>query len=385
MCIRINVLLSLAVSLTVFACSSSEQTSDEPETEEPTPGRSLISVTRQQFESSGMELGNLEEREFPQVVKASGYLDVPPQNRAQVSTFMAGYVKSIPLLEGDRVKRGQFLASLENTEYIQIQQDFIEAHEQLTYLESEYERQKTLANENISSQKTFTKAQSDFKTKLAQYDALGKKLRLLNIDTARVLSGTITSSINLYAPIDGYVTNVHASRGMHIGPEDVVMELVNPEHLHVELSVFEKDVMQVKKGQTITFSIPEADDQSYQAEVHLVGRVVEGEERTIKVHGHLKDEDKEGFVPGMFVQAEITVSSDKHLGVPEDAVVSESDNQYLLVKREDRGDTLQFARQKVAVGKKHAQWNAILESGAVDSADQILVKGAFDIAGGSIE
>ncbi|MEQ9439635.1 MAG: efflux RND transporter periplasmic adaptor subunit [Cyclobacteriaceae bacterium] len=378
----INLLFSLSTSGLLLACSGQSQSVYEPYAAgEQSEGLALISITRQQFESSGMQLGNLEERVFPQVIKASGYLDVPPENRARVSTFMAGYVEAIPLLEGDMVKKGQFLARLKNTEYIQIQQDFLEAREQLIYLRAEYQRQKTLASENISSQKTFSKAQSDFKTKLAQYGALGKKLQLLNIDTAQAAAGNIVSSINLYAPIDGYVTAVHATRGMYMAPQDVILELVNPDHLHVELNVFEKDIMQIKKGDGMTFRIPEAGDSAYQAEVHLVGRTVESEERTIKVHGHLMDEGA-GFVPGMFVEAEIVVSENRLMGIPEEAIVSESDNQYLLVKKQEQGDTLQFTRQKVTLGSQHEQWSAILPSDKINSSDQVLVKGAFDVAGG---
>ena len=340
-----------------------------------------IVVTKQQFEDAGMKLGKVQEHMFPSIVKASGYLDVPPENKASISTFMGGYVRRIPLLEGNQVKKGQFLVSLESPDYVQLQQDYLEAKEQLAYLKSEFERQKTLSQENISSQKNFLKAQSDYKTMLARYESLHKKLTLLNISPDKVESGQMTSFVSLYSPITGYVTAVHASRGMYMGPEDVIIEMVNPDHLHVELSVFEKDILQVQEGQEIHFRIPEAGSQAYEAEVHLVGKSVEGKERTVSVHGHLKDEGRYSFVPGMFLEAEILVNKRTAPGVPSEAVVNENDNNYLLVKTTEKGDSIQFEKKQVSVGQMNGDWNEIKKGSKVTADDQILIKGAFNVSG----
>ncbi len=307
-------------------------------------------VSKKQFTSSGMKLGKLSEHVFPQMVKVSGVLDVPPQAKNRVSALMGGYIKSIPLLEGNQVKKGQFLVSLENTEYVQLQQDYLEAKEQLSYLKSEYARQKTLAQENISSQKSFLKAESDYRTMLARYEGLLKKLRMLNLSPEQVNKGNIASTVSIYAPISGYITGVYVSRGMYVAPHDVILEIINTDHIHLELAVFEKDVMKVKEGQDITFRIPDSGSTSYEASVHLVGKAVEGNSRTVSVHGHLKDEENHGFVPGMYLEAQIVVASHKATGIPGTAVVTETDNSYLLVKQAEKNDTLHFKKVQVAVG-----------------------------------
>ena len=58
-------------------------------------------------------------------------------------------------------------------------------------------------------------------------------------------------------------------------------------NLHLELNVFEKDILKVKEGKKITFTVPEASKEVFNAEVHLVGKSIEGNDRTINVHGHL--------------------------------------------------------------------------------------------------
>ena len=68
---------------------------------------------------------------------------------------MGGYIKDNPLLIGDAVKKGQVLITLENPEFVALQQQFQELAEQLDYLKSEYERQQALVAENITSKRIF--------------------------------------------------------------------------------------------------------------------------------------------------------------------------------------------------------------------------------------
>src|SRR5690606_15461990 len=249
-----------------------------------------IAITTTQFTSEHMQLGTLEERSFDETIKTSGMINVPPQNKASISTFMDGYITQTPLLIGDKVKKGQLLATLENPEYVEIQQFYLELSEQLTYLKSEFDRQKTLFDEKITSQKNFLKAESTYKSTLAQYNGLRKKLNMMRINPASVEQGKITSTVNLYAPIDGYVTKINVSHGSYVSPSDVIMEIINTEHIQLELAVFEKDILKVKKDQKIRFKIPEASQDTFEAKVHLVGNAINDKNRIINIYGQIMDE-----------------------------------------------------------------------------------------------
>src|SRR5690606_28427438 len=153
------------------------------------------------------------EKSFPQTVHTSGIIDVPPQSLAVISAFSGGYIKNTPLLVGDAVKKGQRLVTLENPEFITLQQAYLETYEQLTYLKSEYERQKTMFEENITSQKSFLKAESEYNTSLGRNNSLAKSLQMLNIDPASVIDGNIVSQVDIYSPIDGDVTEIFINTG----------------------------------------------------------------------------------------------------------------------------------------------------------------------------
>lgn len=322
-----------------------------------------------------MAFGTLAEYAFNETVKVNGMIDVPPHNKSSITTFSGGYITKTPLLiGGDQVKKGQLLVTLKNPEFVELQQNYLEVSEQLNYLKSEFNRQKILFEEKITSEKNYLKAESAYKSNRAHYNGLRKKLQMLNINPSNVEQGRITSTINLYAPpISGHVTKVNVSNGTYVSPSDVIMEIVDIDHIHLELSVFEKDIMQIKKDQKITFKIPEASDKTFEAEVHLVGTTIDEQTRRVKVHGHV-DNDKAHFIVGMFVDADIIIDSIKSIGLPKEAIIEVGNDFYVLVLEEAHGDEFHLEKVKLELGKQTENTVEILNTSLLKDK-QILVKG----------
>ena len=203
------------IALVIWSCGNSEK--EEPVLVDTQEHNDQIILTKTQFEVENMQLGSIAEYDFTETVVVNGMIDVPPHNKSRVTNFMGGYITKTPLLVGDQVKKGQLLVTIENTEYVALQQQFLEVAEQLNYLKNEFTRQKTLFDEQITSEKNYLKAESTYKSSLAQYNGLKKKLQMLNINPNTVLNGDFTSSINIYAPITGSVTSVNVSNGTYIG------------------------------------------------------------------------------------------------------------------------------------------------------------------------
>ena len=153
------ILFALAIGILGSCGGENKSTGEESVSSED---NSLIEITKEQFSSMNMEIAPLQEHEFDAVVRASGKIDVPPQKRAKVTSFVAGFVKSTSLLVGSKVTKGQALLTLESPEYIDMQQSYMEISSRLSYLKSEYERQKTLFEEKISSQKKYLEAESEY-------------------------------------------------------------------------------------------------------------------------------------------------------------------------------------------------------------------------------
>lgn len=371
-------LIALSVLLSFFSCGNKEAKSEQAEMQKEAVTDNRIFVTKAQFERSKMTLGNLEEKPFSVTVKATGMIDVPPENRAVVNATMGGYIKTTPLLIGDTVRKGQSLVTIDNPKFVTLQQEYLEVNEQLSYLKAEYERQKTMRAENITSQKSFLQAESTFKTAKARHNGLRKQLQMLNISPTRVEAGNISSVVTIYAPISGSITKLNITKGTYVSPATAIMEIIDNEHIHLELSVFERDIMKLKKGQLINFKIPESSIESYKAQIHLIGTVIE-ENRTIKVHGHLEKESEVNFLTGMFVEADIVTESTFAKALPETAIVTSEDNAFVLKLVEENEKGYYFEQTPVKLGNTYYGNIALNNYGNIIMTDKVLTKGAFSL------
>jgi cobalt-zinc-cadmium efflux system membrane fusion protein len=335
-----------------------------------------------------MELGNLRRMEFPQVIRVTGTVDVPPENRVIISAVYGGFVKKISLLEGDPVRQGQAVITLENPEFLQLQQGYLEVREQIPYLKSEYERQQTLFEEQISSEKVFLKARSDYLTAMAQKKSLEAQLSMLGIQPSELDAGGLRSVISMRTPISGKVTRVNVRTGAYVSPATEIMEIINTEHIHLELMVFEQDINRIRKDQDILFSIPEISDRVREGSVYLIGNTVD-EKRTVKVHAHVREEDLEELMVGMFVQADILAgATDATSGnlpsfwaLPEEAVISAEGSSYVLVLEASGEQGYTLRREPVEVGITSGGFISLKDPGALGPEDQVLIRGAFQAFG----
>lgn len=363
-----SLFLFLMISI-ITSCNSSINSKKEVEIFEEKD--SVITITNSQFESAKMELGKVSLQNFTNSIKTNGYIDVPPENRAKVSAIMGGFIKHSPLLIGDEVRKGQLLLTIENPDFIEIQQNYLEITEQLNYLKSENERQKILFEENITSQKNYLKAESTYKSALALSNGLAQKLKLMNINPDNVKSGKITSTIGIYAPISGSISKIFINVGEFKNSSEVLLEIINNKHIHLELVVFEKDILNIKKSQQIRFKVPESSLKNYKASVHLVGKSID-ENRTVKVHGHLDDEN-ESFIVGMFVDAEIITNSVQKEALPLGSILEEDNNYYVLVLKDKNENSYQFEKVRISVGTINEDWIEVIDS----NINEVLIKGAF--------
>lgn len=375
-----HLILLSSLSLLISCGGKETQNTGQQEDHEHAQEDDRVFITKAQFDNSKMTLGSMTEQPFPITVKTTGMIDVPPENRAAVNATMGGYIKTTPLLIGDKVRKGQSLVTIENPEFITLQQRYMEVKQQLTYLRIEFERHETMVAENITSQKNFLQAESAYKTAQASYNGLRKQLQLVNISPASVEAGNITSVVSIYAPISGSITKVNVSRGTYVSPATAILEIVDNDHLHLELSVFEKDIMKLKKGQKINFKIPESSKETYLADVHLIGTSIEVN-RTIKVHGHIENEDEVNFLTGMFVEAAIVVESAFAKALPETALATIEDGSFVLLLKEQTAEGYYFEQIEVTVGAEVEQQIQITDHEKFKADAVFLTKGTFNLVG----
>lgn len=371
-----TVLYSAIGALVLFSCGGKE----EGESMETPIADGLIVVTKAQFASGEMKIGTLTEQTISTKILTRGYIDVPPGNKVSVTPFHGGYVKDLDILPGQKVKKGELLFTLQNPEIIEMQQEYLETKEKLVYLKADFDRQKTLSEEKISSQKNYKKAESEYKVMLAKNNGLQQQLKLVNVSIGELDKGVIKSTLPVYASLGGTITAVNTTKGAYINPGASAAEITNTDHLHLELQVFEKDALMISEEQLITFRVPESGDETFEGSVHLVGKSIDGGDRTINVHGHVPEDDEGRFIPGMFVEAEIETNSGRGLCLPESALMEVDEVFYVLAKTGEKEGDLFFEQQMVSTGKKSGDWVEILNPKTL-SGKQVLLDGGFSLVG----
>ncbi|MBK7682588.1 MAG: efflux RND transporter periplasmic adaptor subunit [Bacteroidetes bacterium] len=369
-----------SILLASASCSSKTESKAEEKTESQKTLEGKYELSEKQFQSSEMSIGGLQKKSFNEIIKATGMFDVPPENRASVSSYFDGTVKEIKLLPGERVKKGQILFTLENPDFVQIQQNYLEIQGQLAYLKSDYERQKNLVQDNVSSQKNFLKAESDYTVAKVTLESLGKKLTLMNIPPNLLTIKNIRTTVNVTSPINGFVTQVDISQGAFLNSSQSAITIVNTDHLHLELNIFEKDITKVRVGQPIQFRIQEDKGNEYEATVHLVNKTVDPTSRKILIHAHPSSEKAASkFSPGMYVEADINSTAISKASLPEDAIVEVEGKFYALVLQDSTKNGYSFIKREIKTGDTNNGFVEILNQNSFNEQTQFLTKGAFNL------
>lgn len=320
----------LFATLTLFLLTGCEEHIPEKNIEPENSEQTIVEITNEQMKAAGIKLGGFQKRKMKNRVKANGILELPPQNKANISPLMGGTVKDILVIEGDFVEEGQPLIQLQHPEFIQLQQDFLEAVNMQSYLEAEYERKKNLYNENISSSKEFQQVEMEYKTNESKVKAIRAKLQLLNLDVAKIENGEIQSFISIKSPIHGYVRRVETSIGVYVAPNEQIIEILDNHHIHIDLLVYENDINKIKVDQFVNFKIAGLKNVEHQAKVFAVGKAFENDLKAVRVHAEIENPD-ENLLPGMYVDASILTDEFESNTLPESALLREGENNYIFI------------------------------------------------------
>ena len=370
--IIINKILSiLFIALIVSSCGSKfeEASKDEHHEEE----ESVVELSPEQVKTINLKLGKLEMKDLSGAIKVNGMLDVPPQNLVSISAPLGGFVKSTELLQGMKVAKGQVIVVMQHPDYIQMQQDYLDTKSQLEYLEMEYKRQQELSKDNVNSQKTLQQAKSQYESASAKNAGLKAKMMLVGINSEKLTSQTIQSAITITSPISGYVTSVNVNIGMYVNPTDVMFKIVDTEHLHAELTVFEKDVPKIKIGQKVRFTLAN-ETVERTATVYLIGREINSD-RTVRIHCHLDKEDLD-LLPGMYLKAYVEAGTQSLPAIPDQAIINFEGKDYIFVADTEANH---YKMIEITKGISELGYTEINLGNGVSNESLIVINGAYDI------
>lgn len=314
-------------------------------------------LTMAQFTALQMQLDTVSKRNMGSFVEANGHLEVPPQNEATITTILGANVVSIEVIEGEKVAKNEVVAYLSHPDIIQKQTEYTTAYTNAQLLKKEYGRKERLYGAGVVSGVDFERAESEYRVARAKVDGLAAQLQQLNLDLEGIRSGNLYSRTALRSPIEGHVRKVGVKTGQYVSPQTNLFEIVNTDHVHADLMVFEKDIHKVAEGQKVSFKTQSLPDRELTAEIYSVGRTFE--EAPQAVHVHAEIENREGaLIPGMYIQGRIETAKENTMALPLDALVSDGGRTYAF-RAEREGDHWRFVPMEIISGNIEGEWAAV--------------------------
>ena len=365
---------AILLGLVISACNQPAEPAPAEEAAMEGSEATVVHLSPEQMELSGILLGQPSTRDVASYIECSGMIDVPPSNIRSVHSPVMGFVQQVKHLPGEYVRRGDLLISIVHPELIRQQRSFLESASKIAFLKKDMERKKELAAADASSQKAYEQTQSDYFVEEAHYKGLKAELDLIGINTKAVEEGReVQSSIRIYTPVSGYLTQINANPGKLVEPNMLLFEIVDNSHIHLELQVFAKDLGLLREGQKVVASIPGSEEELH-GKVHLINKAIDLEKKTANVHVHL-DEEPHGLAIGTFLYARIRTDSRQVTAVPEAAIVRSGDRSFVFVE-----DSEGFRKVEVATGRTDDGFVEIRELN-LKEGQQIALKGAYYING----
>ena len=158
------ILLSYVMLFFISCSSKAEKTIDTVSKKKHVTN---VTLNASQMKNAGIIMGELSEEVMGATITVTGSVEIPPQNKTAITFPFGGFVKSVAVLDGMTVKKGQALLSLEDPALIQLQQDYLAELSQLEFYKQDYDRQKSLGEKQVNSGKTVQQAKANYMHSLA--------------------------------------------------------------------------------------------------------------------------------------------------------------------------------------------------------------------------
>ncbi|WP_227411562.1 efflux RND transporter periplasmic adaptor subunit [Cruoricaptor ignavus] len=366
-----NFIIAFLALATLFSCKQTEEKAQEQSA--ISADGNQITLTELQKKNAGIEVATLENQDIAHKILLNGTIDVPPQSMASVSSQLGGIVKSANFLPGNFVKRGQTLAVIENPEMVQMQQDYLQAKANHNLARQNAERQSYLSKHQAVSAKQAQIAQTEAQTQNIAVQGLAARLSAIGVNPNSVSSGSIQRTMAVRSPISGYISKVNTNVGQYAAPAEILFEVVNTDHLHLALKVFEKDLSKISVGQRIYAFTNDNPEKKYPAEIKVISKDFDAD-KSVMIYAHFLEKDP-ALIPGTFMNAEVETDMHQGLAVPDDAVVSWEGRQYIF--EEVAQNT--YRMFPVSIGNSENGFTQLVNFDVNNASKKFVTKGAYQL------
>ncbi|ADX68711.1 multidrug resistance protein MdtN [Weeksella virosa] len=362
-----NYIWALIIGMNFSACTSQKE---ENKTLRETENTQEITLTQAQQKQLTIETVKVETIDLNATMQLSARTQVLPQDRISVTHMLGGFVKSIQVIPGTYVKKGQVLAVLEDPMFVQIQEEYLTTKALLEKAESNFKRQKELNEAQAASTKILEEAQADRKLLLIKKRALEEKLHLMHLSPNSVTVNAIKRNLTVVSPVSGAINKVSVNRGQYVSASEPLLEIIQSSTPLLEIKAFENQLAALKIGQKILASTNQNPEQKYEAKVISIGQEVNSD-GSVNVLAQLSNPLPQPLISQMYFTVELTVANQSAQVLPEGSVVHFEGKDYVYEVLSNNT----YKMKKVKIGK--AEKNKIAIITPLNPTQNYVSKGAY--------
>jgi cobalt-zinc-cadmium efflux system membrane fusion protein len=324
----------------------------------------------------GIKLIKVGEAEIRDLLRIPGSIQVDEQRMARIGAPVTGRISDIDVVLGQRVKRGQILATVNSTELAQNQLAYIKALQQIALQEKAVERAKALLEADVIAPAELQKREFELNGARADLIAARNQLRVLGMSQDNIDRLSRSSQMDTFSNINARIAGTVISRKINLGqvvqPADELFVVADLSTVWAVAEVPEHQIDLIEVGQEVDIEIPAIYEKPIKGKLIFVGDVVNPETRTVTVRSEILN-NKQEIKPDMLVSMLVLSKPSKKLSVPAQAIVRENDKNYVFVQLAPN----KFRLREVTLDEEY-QGNVAVINGLVAN-ETIIVEGAFHV------
>lgn len=364
--------LALALAAVAASCHASKAASEAQATKVP-PGE--VWLTAAEVKDSKIEVAAAGREDVEDTILTSGTVALDDQRTGHVLSPVTGRIVKIMAELGQRVKKGDPLATIESPDIGSAVSDVHKAMANLIAAQHDLQRKKDLFAQSAASEADVEVAEDTYRTAKAELERSRQKQALLHVGGV----DTVTQTYTLPAPIDGEVLVRNISPGIEVqgqysgGGAVELFTIGELDRVWVLGDLYEVDMARVRVGAPAQVTVVAYPDKVYSGQVDWVSGSLDPSTRTAKVRCTFDNPDKL-LRPMMYSTVKIAVAQRTALAIPRAALLRLGEYKVVFVQIGDSDGRVRFERLPVDVNESDGPWLEVKHG--LDAGQKIVVTGA---------
>ena len=301
------------------------------------------------------------------------------QNRsAQVSPLAEGVVQKIHVDLGATVEKGQVLMEIASSAVAVAKSNYIKALDQERLKSLTYQREKNLADKNISAKQDFQQAEAEYQ--LAKTETITTRQQLVNLGLSSEDIDAVekqrsnTSILKITAPFSGTLVEKRTALGESVKTGDSVFQLVDTTSMWLEISIPEGQISRISKGEPVTAVFNALPGLEISGEITWISSRLDENTRMLKARA-LVSNPGEKLKQGLFGHVRVKQNSKEQRFLVPFASVQDIDGKMYVFIKQDEADLFEIRR--VTVGNKSDTQFEIIEG--ITEKDRVVSASSYTL------